>query len=343
MTQMYVNLVNAMTSFPLVIVKRAQDSVNVGKSLHPLTVMTAVLVIMDIQIVDHVNVTLMVLVALFVNLLEDLALVSKTIKESFARNVKRDIIISQNVCPVNAILKDPLLRNVMQRVASAHAKTTMEAELVMSARMDIPTIQNVAIVIVMCVEQDLVYVINSQEIAYAEKVMLEKDVIDVSQAIMATLIVDLVVVVKLEVHPLYVMHQAGAPVCQAFRVGLAVSAVQVITSILIVYLATVIPTEQLVCLAIMMESASARIILMDIAVSSAKKGFIISQYVKNAIVIPLELLTHFKVVAHCHQVNSVNAKKEFKEEYVINADPCFGICKLQTKTLVKNVNVLSLV
>lgn len=87
-----------MTSFPLVIVKRAQDSVNVGKSLHPLTVMTAVLVIMDIQIVDHVNVTLMVLVALFVNLLEDLALVSKTIKESFARNVKRDIIISQNVC-----------------------------------------------------------------------------------------------------------------------------------------------------------------------------------------------------------------------------------------------------
>lgn len=87
----------------------------------------------------------------------------------------------------------------------------------------------------MCVEQDLVYVINSQEIAYAEKVMLEKDVIDVSQAIMATLIVDLVVVVKLEVHPLYVMHQAGAPVCQAFRVGLAVSAVQVITSILIVY------------------------------------------------------------------------------------------------------------
>lgn len=77
--------------------KRVQEDVNVEKNLRLLIVIPVVLVIMTIQIVNHVNAILTVQGACSVNLKMDNVLVNIITVENIVKNVPISIIIFLNV------------------------------------------------------------------------------------------------------------------------------------------------------------------------------------------------------------------------------------------------------
>jgi hypothetical protein len=78
---------------------------------------------------------------------------------------------------------------------------------------------------------------------------------------------------------------------------------------------------------------------MEKHATRARKTTIIIHCAKVVIVIQRVLSLNSLVVDPCQRENFVNVKREFKEEFAINADHCTGISMLVILMVAKNVNV----